>query len=471
MPSAAAQRSGGPENCGRGRGRARGRWIRRWSWRSRRRRHGGENGGGEESAGEHASSRRAGRPRVKPSDLFAHHRANSCVPPPAIGLLPIRDCPLPIQTMSSLPSHGRVVSARAYSGVDMTELSKAVDEWRASLPEDCQVRHGPLGARALPRGAPARRAGGRDAARAQGVESGHAAGRTHRGGEGGIRKGKYFERQGPRGPAALRRALRALRPQGARPRHVGEGVIHSLEHEAAVGDPAQKFVILYDRTLLDREEPRPRFPQGAGAVLSDNYPSIANAYIYPCGLVLNGIWNIVKRFLDPRTRAKFEMVTSNQALLDLFDRDQLPDTLGGTAVVSRAEPSASIYLLEVLQAPRTSAVSRRRASSARFRLTVKYSAPSPTTCSASRSSARATRTRRATAPSPRTCTARSSHSWRHARRSAPATPVHPPARLTAVAPGARPGSSPAGDGSRGGSGAHRPGRSGAGRGRGRRPRV
>ena len=37
--------------------------------------------------------------------------------------------------------------------------------------------------------------------------------------------------------------------------------------------------------------------------------------------------------LDPRTRAKFEMVTSNQALLDLFDRDQLPDTLGGTAAV------------------------------------------------------------------------------------------------------------------------------------------
>ena len=51
------------------------------------------------------------------------------------------------------------------------------------------------------------------------------------------------------------------------------------------------------------------------------------------GLVLNGIWNIVKWFLDPRTRAKFEMVTSNQALLDLFDRDQLPGTLGGTAAV------------------------------------------------------------------------------------------------------------------------------------------
>ena len=49
--------------------------------------------------------------------------------------------------------------------------------------------------------------------------------------------------------------------------------------------------------------------------------------------MLNGIWNIVKWFLDPRTRAKFEMVTSNQALLDLFDRDQLPDTLGGTAAV------------------------------------------------------------------------------------------------------------------------------------------
>ena len=237
---------------------------------------------------------------------------------------------------------GSVVSvqgSRKYSGVDMTELSKAVEEWSASLPEDLSefrtdhsVLERFLVARQLDKEQAAEMLRAHKAWRAATLPVELTAEVKAE-----IRKGKYFmsgkDREG--------RPLFVVRSGLFDPKERDldtsvKGLVYSLEYALSLsGDPAQKFVILYDRTgfsigkNLDRD-----FLKAAGAVLSDNYPErLANAYIYPCGLVLNGIWNIVKWFLDPRTRAKFEMVTSNQALLDLFDRDQLPDTLGGTAAV------------------------------------------------------------------------------------------------------------------------------------------
>ena len=43
-------------------------------------------------------------------------------------------------------------------------------------------------------------------------------------------------------------------------------------------------------------------------VLSDNSPeTMEKALLYPCGLILRGLWQIAKWFFDPVTRSKVAM--------------------------------------------------------------------------------------------------------------------------------------------------------------------
>ena len=67
-------------------------------------------------------------------------------------------------------------------------------------------------------------------------------------------------------------------------------------------------------------------------VLSTNYPErLRQLYVVREGWLFWGVWKVVEAFIDPRTRRKIHFLGyeyTNQLLTD-FDKDQLPERLGG----------------------------------------------------------------------------------------------------------------------------------------------
>jgi hypothetical protein len=96
-------------------------------------------------------------------------------------------------------------------------------------------------------------------------------------------------------------------------------------------DGVSQFAVLYDRTGFSVGKNWDfELIKGANRVLSDNYPErLGGAYVYPCGMVLYGLWKIISPVLDPRTRQKIRLVTSNEELLRLVPAQFVPQQYGG----------------------------------------------------------------------------------------------------------------------------------------------
>ena len=72
----------------------------------------------------------------------------------------------------------------------------------------------------------------------------------------------------------------------------------------------------------------------ASKIGSDYYPEImGNTFICNAPFLFTGVWAIVKGFLDERTRAKILIKGGGyqKDLLQLVDKENLPDFLGGEA--------------------------------------------------------------------------------------------------------------------------------------------
>jgi len=71
----------------------------------------------------------------------------------------------------------------------------------------------------------------------------------------------------------------------------------------------------------------------ASQVGSDYYPEImGQLYIVNAPMVFAGVWSVVKGFLDERTRKKIKILGTGfrPYLLELVEKENLPDFLGGT---------------------------------------------------------------------------------------------------------------------------------------------
>jgi hypothetical protein len=92
-----------------------------------------------------------------------------------------------------------------------------------------------------------------------------------------------------------------------------------------------RFTMFYDRTgfSLRRNFDLPLL-RAIITLLTENYPeTLERALLYPCGLVLAGVWKVVGPLLDPRTRAKVRMLTSDAELHKYVPRAALPVAYGG----------------------------------------------------------------------------------------------------------------------------------------------
>ena len=94
-----------------------------------------------------------------------------------------------------------------------------------------------------------------------------------------------------------------------------------------------RFTVLYDRQdFVKSDNLDMDLLKAIAKVLSDNKPeAMERACVYPCGILLRGLWQIVKWFFDPVTRAKISMLGSPEAFQDYVANDQLMDDMGGSS--------------------------------------------------------------------------------------------------------------------------------------------
>jgi len=121
-------------------------------------------------------------------------------------------------------------------------------------------------------------------------------------------------------------------------------VLFQIEHimHEENDDGSKRFVIVYDRTgfSIAKNYDKPLI-KAIGALMSANYPErLEKCFMYPCGVILRGLFEVCKYFLDPKTRTKVCMLGSPEAFLPYIDADQLPSTLGGKATFGDDEVAA-----------------------------------------------------------------------------------------------------------------------------------
>lgn len=94
-----------------------------------------------------------------------------------------------------------------------------------------------------------------------------------------------------------------------------------------------KVTIVYDRQNFSMSQHLDKpLLKGLASLFSDNFPEALHAaYLYPCGLVLRGIWSVVQYFFDVKTRNKVFMLPSPESFKDHIDADQLIMAVGGTS--------------------------------------------------------------------------------------------------------------------------------------------
>jgi len=93
-----------------------------------------------------------------------------------------------------------------------------------------------------------------------------------------------------------------------------------------------KATVFYDRQDFSfRKNWDLEFIKAIIGTLSNNYPERLHAvYVYPASAILGGLFAIVKPFLNPRSRAKVRIVTSDKELLTLLPAEFVPVSAGGT---------------------------------------------------------------------------------------------------------------------------------------------
>lgn len=94
-----------------------------------------------------------------------------------------------------------------------------------------------------------------------------------------------------------------------------------------------RFTVLYDRQdFVKKDNLDLDLLKAIAKILSDNNPeAMERACVYPCGVLLRGLWQIVKWFFDPVTRNKISMLGSPEAFKDYVPSDQLMDDMGGSS--------------------------------------------------------------------------------------------------------------------------------------------
>ena len=204
----------------------------------------------------------------------------------------------------------------------------------------------------------------------------------------------YLERTGATA-AVLRELLGAVASQRVLDRHVRQqelAMARCEEATALLGAPVTKQLVVMDMAGLSLWPHAEGFELLRKCVEIDgaHYPeTLGTHYIINAPLIFTGMWKVIKKWLDPKTAAKFEVHGTDYraALLKAIHPSQLPVEYGGTSsyvlpplLLDAKAARARADALAAARAPRRT---RRRRSN-----------PSSRRCSASRRGRRRRRRRR-----------------------------------------------------------------------------
>lgn len=125
--------------------------------------------------------------------------------------------------------------------------------------------------------------------------------------------------------------------------YMSEKMLRESEEKAAADHSSWdgKFVLVYDRQNFSMSENLDKaFLKAAGAVFGDHYPErLHRVLVFPCGMILRGLWAVVQYFFDARTRAKVRMLGGEADFLEFVSTDQLLVEQGGSSNFTPAPPS------------------------------------------------------------------------------------------------------------------------------------
>ena len=63
--------------------------------------------------------------------------------------------------------------------------------------------------------------------------------------------------------------------------------------------------------------------KAAGALFGDHYPErLHRVLVFPCGMILRGLWAVVQYFFDARTRAKVRMLGGEENFLEFVEKSE-----------------------------------------------------------------------------------------------------------------------------------------------------
>ena len=96
--------------------------------------------------------------------------------------------------------------------------------------------------------------------------------------------------------------------------------------------PLEKVTVLMSRVGAGPQHFDPAWIKTVGRLLQANYPErLFECHVAPVPLIFRGVWETVKWFLDPATRAKVVLHGDVEAFGKVVPADALPEELGGTA--------------------------------------------------------------------------------------------------------------------------------------------
>ena len=178
----------------------------------------------------------------------------------------------------------------------------------------------------------------------------------------------YLERTGATA-AVLRELLGAVASQRVLDRHVRQqelAMARCEEATALLGAPVTKQLVVMDLAGLSLWPHAEGFELLRKCVEIDgaHYPeTLGTHYIINAPLIFTGIWKVIKKWLDPKTAAKFEVHGTDYraALLKAIHPSQLPVEYGGT---SSFEPPPLLIDAKAARA-RADALAAARAAAAK----------------------------------------------------------------------------------------------------------
>lgn len=114
--------------------------------------------------------------------------------------------------------------------------------------------------------------------------------------------------------------------------NVMDALVFALEGVCAKHlPPMGKFSVIYGRIGASMSTVDLGWTAGVAGLLANNYPErLEKAFVLPVNPIVRSLWRVAKKFFDPVTAAKIELLPNQADLLKYMTKEVLPPAFGGS---------------------------------------------------------------------------------------------------------------------------------------------